>query len=446
MRTRQRGSATRTILLSIAALAAVCVVLVLPGLSGEIRIHDPRVDLAPWPVEAPAFPAIVRYVSALEGLAGEPCFGLLVESRDGVPVRVLNLNGVDPALGSGFLEFSGAGGFALAEQVHSRLASGEYAPFIEQLPQDDLARVILPPVDLSLARLQRAESVVVGIGFNYAAHREEADSEHIDRFAFAKLVVPTGAYASLSLGSPSGQVSGAAVLGDYEVELGFVVMDDIDLGEPLPDRAALLERIAFFNANDVTDRWPIVVDGDPGFTRGKSRPGYLPLGPWMVHGRHLDPATASGGSTPLRLSLAVDEGGGGERISGRQDSITTRMIRGPREILGMLAEIATVSRRPDRDGVQRGIAVERDGRWVLPAGTIVLTGTPVGTAIEAPTSWDRVRLFVRGRMSINQARTLFALHCVRHREAMGFLAPGDRVEASIQHLGTQRWQVAEAAD
>jgi 2-keto-4-pentenoate hydratase/2-oxohepta-3-ene-1,7-dioic acid hydratase in catechol pathway len=428
----------------LAALVVFYLVLLLPSLSGELHVDDPRVELEPSTVEPPTFPAVVRYVSALDGLEGQPCFGLLVESRDGVPVRVLNLNAIEPSLGEGFVEFSRAGGFALAEKVHPRAASDEYAPFIEQFSQDDLASTVLSPVDSSHAQLQRAERIVVGVGFNYAAHREEADGEDIDRLAFAKMVVPSGAYAALALGAPSSQTPGASVLGDYEVELGFVVMDDIDLSAPPTDRSKLLERVAFFNANDVTDRWPIIVEGDAGFTRGKSRPGYLPLGPWMIHGRHLDPATIAGGSTSLRLSLSVDETASGEQISGRQDSNSARMIRGPLQILGMLREIAAASRRLDWDGVERGIALERDGRLILPAGSIVLTGTPVGTAIEAPTLWDRARMIVRANFSVAQARKLFALHCARNRGPMGYLAPGDVVEASIQYLGTQRWRVEEA--
>ena len=435
------GFFARIALFSLAILAVLYTVLLLPGLSGEIGIDDPRTELDPWMVEPPKFPAIIRYQSALEGLTKTPSFGLLVESLDGIPVRVLNLNAIDSSLGEGFLQFVTAGGFELAEEVHSHMEKSEYAHFIEQLPGDDLARIILPPVDLSHRQLQEGQRIIVGVGFNYAAHREETKSAHIERFAFAKMVVPTGAYVPLGLDTPLPQLPEAPVLGDYEVELGFVTMEDIDLSPPPTDRVALLERIAFFNANDVSDRWPIIVEGDSGFTRGKSRPGYLPLGPWVIHGRQLDPATESGGETPLRLSLSVKEGGSAEKTSGRQNSNTVRMIRGPLEILGMLGEIAAVSRRSDWNGVERGIVAERDGRMLLPAGSIVLTGTPVGTAIEAPTAWDNARLIVRGHFSLSRARRLFAEHCVRNRDAMGYLAPGDVVEASIQYLGTQRWQV-----
>ena len=432
---------TRTVAWFLAALVALYVILLLPSLSGELHVDDPRVEPDPRDVEPPTVPAVIRYVSALDDFAGKPCFGLLAESRAGIPHTVINLNAIEPSLSEGFEAFVRADGFDVAEEVHSNIASEKYAPYREQLPQHDLANVILTPVDVSLEQLRRAERVVVGVGFNYAAHREEADSEDIDRFAFAKTVVPTGAYASVELGSPSPKTPGAAVLGDYEVELGFVVMDDIDLNDPPVDRAMLLERVAFFNANDITDRWPIIVEGDRGFTRGKSRPGYLPLGPWMIHGRHLDPSTVSGGRTPLRLSLNVDEGGAREHTSGRQNSNSTRMIRGPQQILAMLEDIAAASRRPDWDDIERGIAIERGGRSMLPAGSIVLTGTPVGTAIEAPTVWDRARLIVRGHFSPSRARRLFALHCERNRNPMGFLSPGDVVQASIQYLGTQRWQV-----
>ena len=108
----------------------------------------------------------------------------------------------------------------------------------------------------------------------------------------------------------------------------------------------------------------------------------------------------------------------------------------------MLAEIHEESAQIDNEGVHRGVVVVRNGREILPAGSIILTGAPEGTAIEAPSIWDRARLLARANLSLNRARQQFAQHCLSQRKPMGYLSPGDVVETSIDHLGRQRWSIS----
>lgn len=94
--------------------------------------------------------------------------------------------------------------------------------------------------------------------------------------------------------------------------------------------------------------------------------------------------------------------------------------------------------------VVHGVSARPCRGLVLPRGTVVLTGTPAGTAIEAPQGIDKLRLFLLGNLSTGRARLAYAAHCVRNRREMGFLSPGDIVDA---HLGTTnsgvaRWDAA----
>lgn len=107
----------------------------------------------------------------------------------------------------------------------------------------------------------------------------------------------------------------------------------------------------------------------------------------------------------------------------------------------MIEEIRGQSVRPDSIGTPRGVALDDGGRAFLPKGSIVLTGTPHGTAIEAPSGTDSLRLFMLGNLSRTGARVAFAAHCARKRRTMGFLSPGDVVDSHITALGRQRWVV-----
>jgi 2-keto-4-pentenoate hydratase/2-oxohepta-3-ene-1,7-dioic acid hydratase in catechol pathway len=228
---------------------------------------------------------------------------------------------------------------------------------------------------------------------------------------------------------------------DYEVEIGFVLLADFDLSQPI-DADRFWNNVAFFTANDVTDRRPIVLDGDEGFTRGKTGIGFLPVGPWLVHGRYLRPGTRGDNELALRLWLRIEENIDQTPMF-RQNSNTNRMIRGPREILAMLPDIHAVSSRNDSNGKAWDIAKKDATGLSLPFGSIILSGTPLGTAIEAPDGFDRLRLITRGRFSSSLARNVFVGHLVRYRKEMGYLSEGDIVETGVEVLGVQRWVVQQ---
>lgn len=441
-----RRAAPRWLLLYIPILLIVIVVSLFlalrdPRISGGLTIDNPRFEQEPPGNDKRLLPSIVRYVSSLKGHEGKICFGLVLVAQDGVPQQVLNLTAIRPALGSSFATFVDNDGFRLADEMFEPAARKRHAGLFETLDADNLAKVLKPPVDVSLSDLEAGKRFIIGVGFNYAQHRKETDSG-IDKFMFAKFVVPTGPYEPVSLGKRTG-LKGRKLLVDYEAEIGFVLLEEIDLNNPPADRDAFDEKIAFFTANDVTDRLPLILEGERAFTRAKSHLSYLPTGPWMVHGRHLKLRTRSGGEEALRLWLRIDEAEPFPGGTWRQDASSADIIRGPFEIIRMAAEIYQRSIRPDAAGIPRGIVQNSGGRMIIPAGSLVITGTPAGTAIEAPTDMDRARLLVRASISTNRAKQLFARHCIANRKEMGFLHVGDTVETRIQYLGRQYWKVRE---
>jgi len=158
----------------------------------------------------------------------------------------------------------------------------------------------------------------------------------------------------------------------------------------------------------------------------------------MIHGKQLDPKTRRQGRDELQIQLRVDEKSG---VAGRQAASSRDMLLGPGEILGRAAQLYHRSTRPDAAGTMRPIARREGSKLVLPAGSIVLTGTPGGTAVQVPVGLDRARLIVMAGLSMDRARHKYARHCAQSRDEMGYLKPGDTVESVIQHLGVQRWQV-----
>ncbi len=420
------------ILLAVTALA-----LLLLG-STRLSVSNPRFDRDLPATEDVRLPAVVRYLSSLSGHQGTACYGLVLTARAGVPERVLNLTAIRPELGSSFFTFVEHQGFALADEMFETAPDLRPKEYAESVAESDLAERILPPVDVSLREIEAGERFILSTGFNYDEHREETHWKR--QILVAKLVEPTGAYRPVSIGLEDGTDGGQGLLPDYEVEIGFVLLEDIDLND-LPGDEDLRHALAFFHANDLSDRWPMILEGDIGYTKGKSRPSYLPIGPWMVHGSRLNLKTRSGGSEELQLQLRVDEPGAFRGGAWRQQASSTAMILGPREILARVTELYEQSMRPDAAGTIRPIARRKNGKLLLPAGSIVLTGTPGGTAIQAPMGLDKARLAVMAGLSTARARLLYAKHCVEHREEMGFLKESDTVESRIQHLGHQRWKV-----
>jgi 2,4-diketo-3-deoxy-L-fuconate hydrolase len=181
-------------------------------------------------------------------------------------------------------------------------------------------------------------SAVYCVGMNYAAHAAEsgaAPPDHLVLFMKSPNTV-VGPYDDVRVPPRSTKT-------DWEVELGIV------MGRPTsylasPDQAR--ERIAgFVLANDLSERdWQLAVSGGQ-WSKGKSAPGFCPLGPWVATPDELD-------ADDVRLRSWVN----GEP---RQDSRTSDLIVGVDRIVWELSQ-----------------------HLALEAGDLILTGTPEGVALS----------------------------------------------------------------
>lgn len=374
---------------------------------------------------------LVRLTRAL-GPDGAPVWARVVAHDDGIPTRVAPIE--VPAATPGAPDLSAVFGHAAALPAD--------APTWSIAPPERGDRVCAP-LDLPQRDLDAGTRVVASAGLNFAAHAEESGGG--DVFVFPKPVQPGAPYGDVA--TPLG-----VTLLDYEVELAFVLLSDVDL-RALPTRAELLARSAFFVANDVTDREPILRNATlsgpgTGFVEGKGQPGFFPAGPWLVRGTELFDAVAACGASSLRLTLDVDEGDG---FRARQDATTESMILDPLELLERIAaevrEHGARSPMPVRraEGVRDyPLVVEGpDGALGLPAGSVVLLGTPEGVAFRAPSP---VGVVTRGLVNLRGPLEQL-LHEEQARAAAGgrggYLEPGDRVRAHIDGLGTQIIRIAE---
>jgi 2-keto-4-pentenoate hydratase/2-oxohepta-3-ene-1,7-dioic acid hydratase in catechol pathway len=411
-----------------------------PMSPGRLRVHDPRRPIGPddlFPGDgAHTAPRIARFLAR----DGSPRIGLVLESFEGRPRRLLDLT-ARHGLGPGLLDLASAGGFDVAERELARYdaggAEGEGADQVTLEPEE-LPERLLSPVDIDAAQIERGARLVVGFGLTFRRHSEETGNAR--PFVFPKPTVPTGAYAPVLAGVGR---HGPVALLDYELELGCVALRDIDL-----DRLDQVDPAAHFGylvVNDVTARGPILRSRRTGYTRAKGRPTYLPAGPWIVPGAHFTRDAPALRRMVLMVmeTMAYDSGEpGGDlgRHTLRQNARLEELTLGLQEMLELVSRRRALT-MPGRDGRPWPISVERDGRRIVPAGSLLLTGTPGGTAIRAPNLADRMSLVLRSLRYLRWPSEDYRRHLEDHRHAFGFLAPGDRVSGWITGLGRQEWQV-----
>ncbi|MCP4132510.1 MAG: hypothetical protein GY754_16170 [bacterium] len=190
---------------------------------------------------------------------------------------------------------------------------------------------------------------------------------------------------------------------DYEVELGFVLLEDIEW-EKLSN-AGYMPKIGFFLANDISAR-SIAVFGEEMKNKyeywgiSKSFRGFLPLGNKVWVPEKLNTNTTYCTTLTTKVNGKI-----------KQKQVTEKQIYTVKKMLGFIYS----THKND-----------------LPAsGDIVLTGTPAGVALQVP-AWKKclANFFGIGRFS-----RLEKLISADKDEKM-FLKDGDRVEVSAGELGT----------
>ena len=211
-------------------------------------------------------------------------------------------------------------------------------------------------------------SAIYCVGLNYAAHARESGAE-LPTHPVMFLKPPntlTGPYDDVEI--PRGSIKT-----DWEVELGIVIgkrCSYLDTPEQAMDHVA-----GFVLANDLSERtFQLEISGGQ-WSKGKSSPGFTPVGPWLVTPDGIDHAN-------LRLQSSVN----GEP---RQDSSTKDLVFSVEHIVFHFSQFL-----------------------VLEPGDLILTGTPEGVALSGRfpylTADDLVELTIEGLGMSHQKMFAFA--------------------------------------
>jgi 2-keto-4-pentenoate hydratase/2-oxohepta-3-ene-1,7-dioic acid hydratase in catechol pathway len=260
------------------------------------------------------------------------------------------------------------------------------------------------PVDgLALRSPVTVPCRVVAQAVNYRSHaRDSGFGDDPPAVFFRK--------SSASIGGPSDDVVRPAHvrLLDYEVELGLVMGRRLDVGTTVTEADLPGYVAGLVVGNDVSARDVQLEQGQ--FYEGKSYPTFTPTGPRLVLPDPGDFARLA----ELRLRLWVN----GEL---RQDGTAADMVTGPAAALTLLARF------------QR-----------LDPGDLLLTGTPGGTALRAPSA------IVEKAGAVLPTPLKWRVFFARQERNPAYLKAGDVITASIAtadgtiDLGTQRTVVRDA--
>ncbi|ORW18439.1 fumarylacetoacetase [Mycolicibacter nonchromogenicus] len=217
--------------------------------------------------------------------------------------------------------------------------------------------------------------------------------------------------SSASLSDPYGQIIRPphVKLLDYEVEIGLVIGRDVPVGTTITDTNLADYVVGLTVTNDVSAR--DIQLPQTQFYEAKSYPSFTPVGPALV----LVDASELARFGDLRLRLSVN---GEERQNGLVEG---DMLYRPLQALQALTRFQQ-----------------------LAPGDLILTGTPVGTALSAPPK--PIELIGNLLPPALKWKAFFA----RQAKNPKYLQHGDVVEASVAtddgavDLGTQRLTVRHA--
>jgi 2-keto-4-pentenoate hydratase/2-oxohepta-3-ene-1,7-dioic acid hydratase in catechol pathway len=197
---------------------------------------------------------------------------------------------------------------------------------------------------------------------------------------------------------------------DYEVELAFVLLEEVDW--PRMNDPEYAPKLGYFIANDLSAR-SIAVLGEGQTNRydywgaSKSFPGFLPVGKVMYvpDHQHANSVFATTLTTKVNGQL-------------RQQQSTTDMIYTPKQMLHFIAK-KYPNNRPQK-------------------GDIVLTGTPGGVAIQIPAWKAKLGRLLQLNRFIKLASILRS-----NTDNPDFLSPGDQITISGGILGQIQTQLIE---
>lgn len=255
----------------------------------------------------------------------------------------------------------------------------------------------------------------IAVGTNYPEHASDAGTTR--PFLFPKVVQP---------GTSGDEVGTRGSLLDYEVEVAAVPLEPLAPGAPPPFFGLIL-------ANDFTDRGQLLhlvdrndIESGKGFTTGKSFPGSLPVGNLFVIPREWRSFVPA-----LELRLFVN------------DDLRQRSRAGE-----MVWDVGAVF---EQVFLRKGVQWEDAGRKValfdgdtIPARTLVLTGTPHGTAFDGVPAAILARGVLRwlaGGWGLSIPTQVIEAYKDAARDARAYLQPGDDVAIHVHRLGELKSRV-----
>ncbi|MEH6447026.1 MAG: fumarylacetoacetate hydrolase family protein [Oleispira sp.] len=198
----------------------------------------------------------------------------------------------------------------------------------------------------------------IAVGTNYQAHAKEVGLDGIP-FLFPKLSTPTTWNSAVTAGTRL----------DHEVELCALPINDYHRGD--------LINVAYILCGDFTDRWTLVKNiklsgemGKTGFVDAKGGESHLPLGPFLLIPHHVDLVA------DIELSLYVNQ-------QKRQQAKISQMVWSFSNILDHVLDDCQSAYQS-----LKGHISIIDNCQNIPAGTIVLTGTPEGVMFNPATLWN----------------------------------------------------------
>jgi 2-keto-4-pentenoate hydratase/2-oxohepta-3-ene-1,7-dioic acid hydratase in catechol pathway len=262
----------------------------------------------------------------------------------------------------------------------------------------------VPAERLSLLSPVTTPCRVVAQAVNYRSHAQDAGVGDDPPPVFFRK-------SSASVSAPTGEVIRPAHvrLLDYELEVGLVMGQRLPVGAAVTDANLGGYVAGLVMCNDVSARDVQLEKGQ--FYESKSYPTFTPTGPRLV----LLDADDFGRLVGLRLRLWVN----GEL---RQDGSVADMITGPAVALSALARFQP-----------------------LDPGDLVLTGTPGGTALQAPP------VVIEKLGDLLPTPLKWRVFFSRQERNPAYLTAGDVVTTSIAtedetlDLGTQRIVVRDPA-
>ncbi len=253
---------------------------------------------------------------------------------------------------------------------------------------------------------------VVAVGMNYKMHAKDVRQKELT--LFPKPVVPSPPESTLECDE--------SWLLDWEVELGIVVREKFSSVQEL-DALPLKALLAGFVLTlDMSNRRPQILCPGSSFTAAKSNPGFLPVGPFFVPIENFDLSDVDEKLPGFGMSLEVN---GHEK----QRANSNDMIFSPKELMKRIL-LAAETTHENHLG-QKWTLLKTRG---FERGDLILTGTPNGTALRAPSFGQKLALLARSITEIPwrspRARFLEQEFC-----SGKYLKPGDVVRARITHLG-----------